>query len=183
MSNFTAEEITKILMAKDAIKKNIEEFLLTVGKLNFRCEFFVSGGCTASLLQNEVPKDYDIYFKYESPAKRIVELYTNDPSYMNEVAVYEEKYRDVEIGQMVITENAVTLKNNLQLITKHYGTPQEIRSTFDFVHCLPYYDTEDDRLYISRDQYDCCVNKVLKVNNLNNYTRYREEKFKKRGYK
>ena len=44
-------------------------------------------------------------------------------------------------------------------------------------------DPEDDKIYISRDQYDCCVNKTLKVNNYSHLTPRREERFKKRGYK
>ena len=185
MSNFTVYDSDKILTVKHTIKKNLEEFLLTIQKLGKNCEnqVFVSGGCTASLLQGESPKDYDVYFKSKSVADAVIELYTNDPAYTNEVAVYEEKYRDVQVGQMVITENAVTLKNQLQLIRLHYGTPEEIRKTFDFVHCLPYYDPQDDKIYISRDQYDCCVNKRLKVNNYSHLTTWREDKFKKKGYK
>lgn len=186
---FNEEESKKILEIKDKIKWQLAEFNLTVGKLGkpMQHSYFVSGGCIASLLQDEIPKDYDIYFFSKEWADKIVNLYTNDPSYMNEVAVYEEKYRDVltnkNVGDMVITENAVSLKNGLQLITKHYGTPEDIRKTFDFVHCLPYYNSLQDKLYISREQYDCCVNKILKINNSANLTVWREEKFKSRGYK
>ena len=162
------------------------EFNMTINKLGtqYLGSYFVSGGCVASLLQGEIPKDYDIYFYHKEWADGVVKLYTKDPAYQNEVATYDEKYRDVSVDTngMVITENAVTLKNNLQLITKHYGTPEEIRKTFDFVHCLPYYNSQDDKFYISREQYDCCVNKILKVNNTSNLTPWREEKFKKRGY-
>jgi hypothetical protein len=186
MNDFTSEEIAKILKAKHTIKKNLEDFNLSIGKLgvNVHLCYFVSGGCVASLLQDEIPKDYDIYFRTQFEAERVIDLYTKDPSYQNEVAVYEEKYRDtnLQVGAMVITENAVTLKNGLQLITKHYGTPEEIRKTFDFVHCMPYYNTENDKLYISREQYDCCVKKVLRVNNENNVTHWRKEKFESRGY-
>ena len=96
MSNFSAEEVAKVLIVKNVIKKNLEEFLMTIQKLGKNCEkgVFVSGGCTASLLQGESPKDYDIYFKNHFVADAVIELYTNDPSYTNEVAVYEEKYRD-----------------------------------------------------------------------------------------
>lgn len=189
-NDFLPEEVEKILYAKSCIHQRLVDFDLTIGKLgrNMVLSYFVSGGCIASILQGEEPKDIDIYFVSQFVADPIIKLYTTDPSYMGEVADIDEKYRDVpntpymlSQGKMV-TENAVTLKNGLQLITKHYGTPDEIRQTFDFVHCMPYYDARNDKLYISREQYNCCVNKCLVINNSANLTTWREDKFIKRGY-
>ena len=187
MSNdFLKEESENIFRTKQMLLARLLEFDLTVDKLFGKgmCHYFVSGGCFASYLQGNLPKDIDIYFTDEVYAKPVVNLYTNDSAYTNQVAVWDEKYREVRgtAGDMCITENAVTLKNRLQLITKHYGQPKDIRATFDFVHCMPYYDSRDGKLYISREQYNCCVNKCLMVNNRINLTYWREEKFKKRGY-
>jgi hypothetical protein len=185
-TDFLPEETKNIINAKSFLTMRLQEFNMTVGKLGvpYAHNYFVSGGCFASYLQGEEPKDIDIYFIHEKLAKRVIDLYTNDPSYMNEVAVFSEKYRDVKghPGGMCITENAVTLKNGLQLITKHYGQPKDLRASFDFVHCMPYYDSRDGLLYISREQYNCCVNKCLVINNSANLTTWREDKFKKRGY-
>lgn len=185
INDFLPGEVYKIIAAKESIQRRLVDFNLTIGKLgrNMVLSYFVSGGCIASLLQGEEPKDIDIYFLSQFVADPIIKLYTTDPSYMNEVAVWEEKYRDVATNTgMMITENAVTLKNGLQLITKHYGTPESIRKTFDFVHCLPYYDSVKEKLYISREQYNCCVNKCLLIHNKDNYSLARELKFLKRGY-
>lgn len=185
---FTPLEQTKILNAKESVKKALEDFNLTVGKLNagtFKMHehYFVSGGCIGSLLRAEIPKDYDVYFVNETVANDVVNLYKSD-EYKNEIEVIEEKYRDVVTNQngLCITENAMTLKNKVQVILKHYGTPEVVRATFDYVHCLPYYDPYTDKLYISRIQYDCCVNKKLIPNNGNTPEQWRTEKFKNRGY-
>lgn len=184
--DFLPEEKNNIINAKGFLKLKLLNFKLTVEKLGvkYKHSYFVSGGCVASWLQGESPKDVDVYFIDEDLAKRVIELYTNDPSYMNEVAVFNEKYREIKghPGGMCITENAVSLKDGIQLIIKHYGEPKELRKTFDFVHCMPYYDSRDDRLYISREQYNCCVNKTLVINNTSALTTWREDKFKKRGY-
>lgn len=182
--DFLQDEVNNIINAKSFLTLRLQEFNMTLEKLGVKHSYFVSGGCFASYLQGEEPKDIDVYFFDEDVSKRVVELYTNDSSYMNEVAVFNEKYRDVKghPGGMCITENAVTLKNGLQLIIKHYGQPKEVRATFDFVHCKPYYDSRDGNLYISRMQYNCCVNKCLVINNSTNFTHHREDKFKKRGY-
>jgi hypothetical protein len=184
MDRFTQSERDHIYRVKRKLEETLKDFQLTVQKLGVvsSAEYFVSGGCIGSLLRNETPKDYDIYFKSEAYAKRIINLFTNDPSYMNNVEVAEENYRDVNAGDMMITENAITLKNGLQLITKHYGQPDQIRATFDFVHCKPYWDSLTTNLYISREQYDLNVNKKLKSNGQNFAELWRIEKYKKRGF-
>ena len=144
----------------------------------------MSGGCIASLLQGEDPKDFDIWFTSKLVADPIINLYTNDGSYKNDVKDVDPKYRDsVGIDGKLITENAITLKDDLQLITKNYGTPDEIRKSFDFVHCMPYYIPSEDKLYISREQYDCCVNRILRVNNKDSVIMSREMKFYERNYR
>ena len=83
---FKDSEKEQILWMKETIKKNLEEFDMTIGKLGITgISYFVSGGCFASLLQGELPKDYDIYFYSEKQAEPIINLFTKDPSYMNMV--------------------------------------------------------------------------------------------------
>lgn len=187
---FDVHSIAKILAVKEQIRNRTKDFHLTFQKVYGKMippfnAYFISGGVTASLLQNEEPKDIDIYFSDGIVADKIINLYKTDESYKNEVATFSEKYRDV-IGHpsgLMITENAMTLKNGNQLITRNYGTPEEIRKTFDFVHCMPYYSPSTDKFYISAEQYNCCVGKVLKPNGTNIAERFRIDKFVSRGYK
>lgn len=182
---FSNLEEMNILAAKQKIHGKLHDFILTISKLhqNFSKCYFVSGGCIGSLLRKEEPNDYDIYFFSKLKGDAVVSMYKNDPAYKDEVSEWDEKYRDAPVGQKMITENAVTLKNKLQLITKHFGEPQELRKSFDFVHCMPYYDSRDGKLYISREQYDLCVNKLLKVNNQNAVIDRRIEKFTSKGWR
>jgi hypothetical protein len=183
---FEQHEIARILRVKDAIRYKLHDFTLTINKLGpgFTTDFFVSGGCTASMLQGETPKDFDVYFRTKKRCEDVIKLYQMD-SYKNEVAVYDEKYRDVDNHPkgLLITENAMTLKNGIQVIIKHYGEPADVRTTFDFKHCLPYYDSKNDKMYISREQYDCCENKILVANEGRMPSAGRIDKFMKRGYK
>ena len=182
---FTMGEVEKILDVKNFIKAKTADFVLTIRKIGMQADidFYVTGGCTASLLQGEKPKDIDVYFCSPIIAEKVVSLYKSE-SYKNEVAVFNEKYRDTEIGKLVITENAMTLKNGIQIIFKHHGVPDVLRKTFDYVHWLPYYSPVGDKFYISREQYDCCVNKILKNNRPGTQPAgWREQKFLARGYK
>ena len=142
---------------------------------------FLSGGCIASLIQGDKPKDWDVYFYDQKTQLAVIDMFVAD--YKDEIEIIDEKYRQVTSQeQLCITENATTLKNNMQLITKHTGAPDVVRATFDFVHCKPYYDFGTDVLYISKEQYDLCKNKLLKINNMKAQTTWRKSKFEQRGY-
>lgn len=52
-----------------------------------------------------------------------------------------EKYRPV-----FLSENAVTLSNKIQLVTRFYGEPDKIHDNFDFVHACCYYDHKNNKL-------------------------------------
>jgi hypothetical protein len=175
---YTQEELAKISTAKSIIQSKVEYLKKMVPR--HYDNMFLSGGAIASLLQYGSPKDWDVYFKDSFTQKSVVDFFVlNHP---DEVAIFDEKYRDAPVGAKAITENATTLKNGIQLITKHTGTPELIRESFDFVHCKPYYDFGKDKLFISKEQFDLCCNKKLKINNMKAQTIYRQTKFEQRGY-
>lgn len=180
MNDFAEHERLKIMTAKHDIKSIMHT---TFGALPSSVDknfFFVSGGCIASLLQNEKPKDWDVYCIDNIMLEHVADVLNKNS---NLIADYDEKYRNVTTGSgKAITENAITLNNRVQFITRNYGTPDQIRSTFDYVHCTPYYSIGENKLYISRKQFDACVNKKMIVNNEKNVTKHRLHKFLERGY-
>jgi hypothetical protein len=181
MVEFTDTEMATIIAAKATIRLKMEYLKKIIPAIHYD-DMFLSGGAIASLIQGVEPKDWDVYFT-NTTAQHIVTGIFNMNEYSDEVAVIDEKYRQVtSSNDKCITENAMTLKNNIQLITKHNGTPDEIRETFDFVHCKPYYHFGHDRLFISKEQYDLCYNKKLKINNMKSLTTWRQSKFEQRGY-
>lgn len=186
---FSQLETANILTAKMKLGQALEDFNLTLKKLNtsgvdFVQSYYVTGGCIGSLLRAEEPNDYDIYFVTDSYCQRVARLFKEDPSYMHMVAEFDIKYRELKgLDGRMITENATTLKNKLQIITMHTGFPEAIRKTFDFIHCMPYYVPCQDKLYISREQYDLNMDKRLKVNNKETFTAERTKKFVDRGWK
>ena len=177
----TPEQVSHIRKTKDMLRTNLKELVGIFGPYEKRMEnWYVSGGCIASLLRGETVNDYDVYFKNKETMEHVVALVTTPPMLFN-VADVDEKYREV-LGKdgKCITENAVTMSNGLQFITRHYG--EDIRDTFDFVHCMPMYDIYIDKLYISEEQYNCCVHKLLVVNEEKNVTAKRQQKFMDAGY-
>jgi hypothetical protein len=182
---FSQYEQQKILEVKSTVKSLISPFMKkllgnvdSVGNIS---KMFVSGGVFASLLQGEKPNDIDVYFTEEDAMNKLTNIIKkNHWDYIKSVS---ENYREyIGIDGKLITENAITLIDDVQLITKTYGTPEEIRKTFDFVHCTPYYSLADDKLYISRQQYDAIIKyELINVSPIAPVPR-RVDKFVKRGY-
>ena len=183
MSNdFSLEEVERILAAKIHLRQkflgSVIPTWLTFAPLG---HMFVTGGAIASLLQGEDPNDYDVYCKNPLDLSSFVNRLTGD--FKDNIADVNEKYREFvgKDGKM-ITENAITMDNKISFITCSVGEPKDVRKTFDYTHCLPYYEIMQNKLYISRLQYDACVSKVLDINNQNAIKSYRELKFLERGY-
>jgi hypothetical protein len=181
MAEFTDVEMSKVTTVKSTIRNKMEYLKKIIPAIHYD-DMFLSGGAIASLIQGQEPKDWDVYFNNQL-SQHIVTGIFNTNEYSDEVAVIDEKYRQVtSSNDKCITENAMTLKNGIQLITKHNGMPDQIRDTFDFVHCKPYYHFGHDLLFISKEQYDLCFNKKLKINNMKSLTTWRQSKFEQRGY-
>lgn len=188
---FTEAEQIKIKFVKEIIKLETESFLHQLADYfpdsvmhKIVQNIFISGGCITSLIHGEKVNDYDLYFKDEDTMFNIKNLFTNQLK--EQIEDVSENYREVlGVDGKLITENAITLKSRIQLITKHFGEPDNIRKTFDFVHCMPYYDFAVDKLYISRIQYDAIINRKM-ISQKENFNHFigtsRVEKFKKRGF-
>ena len=128
---FSPGEIVRILKAKGDLA------LWVKGFSHHPMEgYFVTGGCIASLILGDEPNDIDIYFSDKEFGDYMKKLYTEDPEYMSKVLDIAEKYSGMSSTQdpnavvpsePCVAANAITLKNKIQLITRKYGTPEEIR--------------------------------------------------------
>lgn len=70
----------------------------------------------------------------------------------------EEKprYRPVFMSQ-----NAITLKNKIQLVIRFYGEPDEIHNNYDFQHAMCSYDHYNDDLRMPAEALECLLSKTL----------------------
>lgn len=58
---------------------------------------------------------------------------------------------DLKYQPVCFTSNAITLSDNIQLITRFQGEPSEIHRNFDFVHCFNSYDPETNSLDLKEE--------------------------------
>lgn len=183
---FTKEEIAEIQAVKERALKLIdsklyftpphadEELRRLVGR------GILTGGVFASLFHNQLPHDFDIYFKddrdivaankYFLDEKNIPLIKDINPAYIHTV-----------VDGKCFTANAVTLDNDLQFIMLGNSN---MRKFFDFVHCMPYLDLDSKKFYISGDQYRAIKTRYLVKNPAGHTpTRKRIEKYMDRGYR
>jgi hypothetical protein len=66
------------------------------------------------------------------------------------------KYRPVFMSQ-----NAITLSNKVQLVTRFYGEPDQIHSNYDFVHATCYYDYNNKELVLPAEALECLLSRTL----------------------
>lgn len=142
----------------------------------------ITGGITASILHRGEINDIDIFLTDDDKIKEFKKLISIKQNIQDEIKDINPKYMvETEIEGKLITANAVTFKNKVQVIT---CSTQNARKTFDFVHCMPYYDFVNDRFYISKLQYNSIINKQLVVNSKTTQPirMHRIEKFVERGW-
>lgn len=176
---FNSEETAKILAVKQRIKQRVEKFR-TVPYYQIDLPWnalFLSGGAICSLLNDEEPNDWDWYFKDVDAMFKFQQHLKNCELFIKDV---DPKYGDFGTNGKMVTAKAITMDDNNSFITMISNTPEKIKKTFDYVHCTPHY--EWGKLFISKKQYNACVNKKLIVNNKDMVKEYRRQKFLKRGW-
>lgn len=190
----------------------------------------ITGGAIVSLLLNEEPNDYDIYFKTRESVKAVVEYYVsvfNSTHGKKEVSVVEdgerikifiksagvagdnvdedadeildivkesfeeeikeevEKKEEKKYKPVFLTSNAITLSNDIQIVIRFFGEPEEIHKNYDFIHCTCYWTSWDGDLELPAKALEAILNKELIFQG----SRYpicsilRIRKFMKRGFR
>ena len=185
MTIFNESEQQHILDVKNGIQSFVSSCILSPWGMSLASpidwgNLYLTGGAIASLLQGEHPKDWDFYFK-DNLSMTIWKNTLLKPDLIEYVAEAKEYY-DTLITRKMITTNCITMNNGASFVTMLAGDPKTVRESFDYVHCTPWYDLEEQKLYISRQMYDSIMQKKLIVNNAKNCKEYRLNKFKKRGY-
>lgn len=71
--------------------------------------------------------------------------------------VEKEKYRPV-----FLTDNAITLSNQIQLIIRFYGNADEIHKNYDFIHCTNYWESGTGKLTLRLEALESILAKELR---------------------
>jgi hypothetical protein len=159
INTFTPLEISDIILNKEILKESLNKKLkqLPIDIIDIIVRHgILTGGSISSSFHNEAPNDYDIYLKDLDSLRQFKQLLTDDN--LQHVKSANEKYMEVLVNDKMVTVNATTFVNDIQVIT--LGTVA-MRETFDFVHCMPWIELYTNKLHISKKQYDLIKKKHL----------------------
>ena len=181
---FDDDERTNIMLIRDLVKSKFRELLsdLPVDTYPYFKDSILTGGCFASLFNGGIVNDWDVYLKDVDTADRFESFIMSDTPTLNVVKDATPGYMaEVKVQGKLVTANAITFKNKLQVITR---TCKAHRETFDFIHCMPYFDMATQQLFISRAQYDSIKQKKLVKNpeHKQELSAHRIDKFLERGW-
>lgn len=146
--------------------------------------FVVSGGISASMFTATTVKDIDLYYRDTIVTSKLNELLEADfikPTgrFHHFVKEVNPTYMVGEVAGKLITVNAITLRNKMQLI--RLAGIKECQAIFDFKHCLPIYDIKNRVYKISRNAFDSLSTQTL----MTHHTPLKDHrilKFKSRGW-
>jgi hypothetical protein len=62
----------------------------------------------------------------------------------------------------ILTDNAISLSDDIQLIIRFYGNPEQIHENFDFIHVMSYWKSDDGKLYLNPDSVEAILAKELR---------------------
>lgn len=172
-------ETKRILYAK--MKMLLGQFPEVLRDFLTHNSILTGGSIATHLLHAGEPNDYDLYLNSENHILFFKQYVTNmDKEFIQDA---DEKYYDVSVPGKLVTANATTFKNRIQVVTIHNSN---VRNTFDFVHCMPWYDIAKNKLHISYNQYDSIsLKKLIKNEHPNAFplSGKRVDKYNARGWK
>lgn len=61
-----------------------------------------------------------------------------------------------------MTSNAISLTDNVQLVVRFFGEPEDIHSNYDFVHCMNYWQSWDGKLELKPEAMESLLSRDLR---------------------
>lgn len=201
----------KIKTIHKTIKAKMDEWIATLPtalRKTVKDNIILTGGSIASMLLGEPVNDYDLYFQDYDALLALtnhyiekldgVKIWETEDECENEPIEDRSRVRicipssgarkyapkeDEKYTVIYITENAITLSDDIQIVTRFIGDPKEIHSNYDFVHAMNYW-TYKDKLVLRKDSLASLLTKELRYHG----SKYplcsiiRTRKFIKRGF-
>lgn len=81
--------------------------------------------------------------------------------------IMDKQERDKEglkYQPIYMSSNAITLSDDIQIILRFFGSPEEIHKNFDYVHCTNYWTSKDNIVVLNQEALETILNKELKYN-------------------
>lgn len=73
-----------------------------------------------------------------------------------------QKRKPGSYAPILLTDNAITLSDDVQLVLRFYGDPEEIHKFYDFVHCTNYWTSWDDEVVTNKGALESLLARELR---------------------
>lgn len=74
----------------------------------------------------------------------------------------EEMSQDsLQYSAAFLSSNAISLRGKVQLILRFYGSPDEIHESYDFIHCMNYYESGTSALTLRPEALEALLSRTL----------------------
>lgn len=159
LRNKDAAYVLALHYVKEMKRSHTQKFVdvpISVEKLEDRVKIIIKSAGAASDTENGAYQ----YFEGVDPENG------EQSEYLAElISTLEEEAEDLRKGDKFypkfLTANAITLSDDMQIITRFSGEPDEIHQNYDFVHCTGYYDFGNQKLHISEQALKALLDKRL----------------------
>lgn len=114
-----------------------------------------SSGVESETTEN---KDYT-YFETLDPGD------PQQDSFIDNALEYDKDVKKSKRGEyrpVFLTSNAITLSNDVQLILRFYGEPEDIHNNYDYIHCTNYWTSWDKKVITRVEALESLLAKELK---------------------
>lgn len=181
---FKISERSNIIDCKDTLTSHIINNNIFRGHLHryAAADIVIAGGFFASVLNVEPPNDTDVFILNNNVDLYKHLTYVNDPDPTGSVWSVRTN-ASTYLKNPRIKETALNKDTKVQYILTDFKDRKELLADFDFVHCTTSYVPADDKLYITREAYDCIMKKELRNNKKDPPAGWRLDKFVKRGWR
>lgn len=143
-------------MKRNPVSQRFVDVPISVERLDDRVKIVVKSAGAMSDTENSAYQ----YFEQVDPESGEQTEYINSL-----IETLEEEANDPRKGQKYypkfLTANAMTLSDDVQIITRFCGEPSVIHENYDFVHCTGYYDYGNRELGISEKALKALLDKRL----------------------
>lgn len=112
---------------------------------------------SSGIASEEGNENYSYYEQDDDPNSLAAINYIDNQIKKTEEADDKAPYRPV-----FFSSNAITLSNDIQLVLRFYGEPDEIHENYDFIHCTNYWSSWDNKLTLHSGALEALLAKELR---------------------
>ncbi|TGE04654.1 hypothetical protein [Hymenobacter fodinae] len=163
----TALAVAKYYVARFSVKnKSGIDCPIYVDETDDRVKIVIKSAGIAS--EDGTTKDYE-YFEGGGDAAGYISEVMQDPGAIED-AYQETELRALEARDdgkpryrpVFMSTNAITLANQVQIILRFFGEPEEIHKNYDYVHCTNYWTSWENKVTLHQEALEAILAKELR---------------------